>query len=148
MLETTADRQRVIDEEHLRLLAIGHYIAAALNVLMALLVFVYTTFLTVMFQGFPNTSPQSGLSENFNPVIFFGLFGTLSAIAMLLGAVGEFLTARYLTQRVNHTFCIIVSALDCLGVPFGTLLGIATLIALERPSVKAMFAQNSKRSSL
>jgi hypothetical protein len=48
MLETNPnfsfDRQRVLDEEHLRLLSIAHYIAAGFNALIALFGFAYGSF--------------------------------------------------------------------------------------------------------
>ena len=36
--------------------------------------------------------------------------------------------------------CLVVGALECMMMPFGTVLGVFTLIALTKPSVKALFA--------
>jgi hypothetical protein len=69
-------------------------------------------------------------------VMGFGL------IFMLLGlgfAFASYLTGRFLARRQHHTFCIVVSAIDCLSFPIGTLLGVFTLIVLFRPSVKQLF---------
>jgi O-antigen/teichoic acid export membrane protein len=47
---------------------------------------------------------------------------------------------RCLTQRRRYTLCLVVAALSCMLMPFGTVLGIFTLIVLMRPPVKAAFA--------
>ncbi|MNW11626.1 hypothetical protein D3C71_2091290 [compost metagenome] len=67
----------------------------------------------------------------------------LAAAMMFIGIVGGILTlmaARRLSQRRSLTLCIVVAAVSCMQIPFGTALGVFTLIVLNRPSVKAMFA--------
>ena len=49
------------------------------------------------------------------------------------------LAGRYLLQRTHYTFCLVVAAIACLLMPFGTALGIFTIIVLMRPSVREMF---------
>ncbi len=51
----------------------------------------------------------------------------------------SFLTGRFLARRQHPTFCIVVSALDCMCMPLGTALGVFTILVLQRPSVKEMF---------
>jgi hypothetical protein len=143
MLETnpnvfSIDRQRVLDEEHLRLLSIAHYIAAGFNAFIALIGFAYGSFFSIMLRNIPNNS-SSGFGSDFDPAALFGVLGGLFGVAMLFGAAAEFWVGRSLTRREGHTFCVIVSAFDCLSVPYGTLLGVASLVVLERPTVKALF---------
>jgi len=38
-------------------------------------------------------------------------------------------------------FCFVVACIECLFMPFGTVLGAFTIIVLMRPSVKNLFAQ-------
>jgi hypothetical protein len=35
--------------------------------------------------------------------------------------------------------CFVVAAIECIFMPFGTVLGVFTIIVLSRPSVKALF---------
>ena len=46
---------------------------------------------------------------------------------------------RFLAQRAYYTFCFVVAALECVFVPFGTVLGVFTIVVLQRPAVKEMF---------
>jgi hypothetical protein len=134
------DRQRVLDEEHLRLLSIAHYIAAVFNAFGALMGFGYGMFFSAMMRSFPN-STSSGFSGGFDPGLLFGLFGGLFGVAMLLGAAAEYWVGRNLARREGHTYCVVVSALGCLSVPYGTILGVASLMVLERATVRALFAR-------
>jgi hypothetical protein len=91
-----------------------------------------------MLRSIPSNT-SSGFGTDFDPALLFGVLGGLFGVAMLLGAAAEFWVGRCLARREGHTFCLVVSGFDCLSVPFGTLLGVASLIVLERPTVKALF---------
>jgi hypothetical protein len=54
-----------------------------------------------------------------------------------------FLAGRYLRQYRHYTFCLVVAGILCILVPFGTALGIFTIIVLVRPSVKTLFDQQT-----
>ena len=38
----------------------------------------------------------------------------------------------------HYLYCLVVAAVECMLVPFGTVLGVLTIIVLNRPSVKAL----------
>ncbi|MBW8809413.1 MAG: hypothetical protein JF591_11395 [Lysobacter sp.] len=82
-----------------------------------------------------NTATQDSASG----WVLLGLAVAMFFIAILGGAL-TLLVARRLSQRRSLTVCIIVAAVSCMQIPFGTALGVFTLIVLNRPSVKAMFA--------
>jgi len=63
----------------------------------------------------------------------FILFGW--AFAVLLAVAG-----RCLARRKGYTFCLVIAGISCLFMPFGTILGVFTIIVLSRPSVKELFA--------
>ena len=54
-------------------------------------------------------------------------------------AICLILSGRYMNRRKHLTFSIVIAAICCLQIPFGTILGVFTLIVLSRPSVKAMY---------
>lgn len=69
-------------------------------------------------------------------IIFFGwTFAALLAIA-----------GRSLNQRKRYTFCIVMAGIACFYMPFGTVLGIFTIIVLMRPSVRTLFAASTPAS--
>jgi hypothetical protein len=81
-----------------------------------------------------NTAPPPWFGAVFAGVGMFVLV-TVEALAVL-----SFLTGRFLSRRQHHTFCIVISAINCLTVPFGTALGVYTIVVLLRPSVKQLFS--------
>jgi hypothetical protein len=133
-MESSADQ----DREHLRLLSIFYYIWAALQSLAGLI--------GVAFVGvgaFLASSPQIAQSRNPPPpwlgAVFAGL-GAFVFVSVEVVAALSFFTGRFLSRRQHHTFCVVISALNCMSLPFGTALGVFSLIVLQRPSVKALFA--------
>jgi hypothetical protein len=44
-----------------------------------------------------------------------------------------------LTRRRRYTFCLVIAGLLCLWMPFGTILGVFTLVTLTKPPVRAQF---------
>ena len=47
---------------------------------------------------------------------------------------------RYLSQRRRYLFCLVTACVMAgLSMPFGTILGVFTIIVLMRPSVTAAF---------
>jgi hypothetical protein len=46
---------------------------------------------------------------------------------------------RKLDRRTGHLYCLVIAGLECFFMPFGTVLGVLTILVLIRPSVKLMF---------
>ena len=51
----------------------------------------------------------------------------------------ESFTLDWITQPNTAIYCIVIAAICCLSVPLGTILGIFTIIVLQRDTVKALF---------
>jgi hypothetical protein len=134
------------DQEHLRLLVIFSYILAGLTALMACFPLIHMAigfmFLShpEMLQGPPNQPPMPPEMSQFIGTLFI----VISAAAVLLGwiyAFCLFMAGKNLSNRRNYMFCLIVAGFSCLNIPFGTILGIFTLVVLLRPSVKTLFEE-------
>jgi hypothetical protein len=41
--------------------------------------------------------------------------------------------------RKAYSFALVIACIECLFVPFGTILGVFTIVTLSRESVKALF---------
>ncbi len=52
-----------------------------------------------------------------------------------------------LLQNKRWTFCFVMAILLCLNPPLGTILGVFTIVVLNRPSVKELFGRNEPASS-
>jgi len=134
-------RDQILDEEHLRLLSIGHYITGGFTIAIAsLFIFHFVFFLLIarnpeLFGGHSNAqAPPAGLM-NFLGVII-GLFIVAGwAYGSLTIYVG-----RCIKRRVRRTLTIVVACLNTLAMPFGTVLGVFTLMVLTRPRVKRLYS--------
>jgi hypothetical protein len=125
------------DEEHLRLLSIFHYVVAGMVALFSLfpvihLVIGIMTVINPAFLG-PGAPPPPFVGWLF---IGIGLFGILFGETM---AVLIFLTGRFLSRSKHHLFCMVIAGIECVIMPFGTVLGVFTLIVLLREPVKDLF---------
>ena len=126
--------------EHLRLLTIFHYIVGGITFLFACFPLMHVAFGILMATG---SMENAGHEGKFAPPRAFGLFIALFGCAFVgTGWViaGSMIAAgRFIAARKRHTFCIVVAAVSCIFMPFGTVLGVFTLIMLSKPQVKALF---------
>lgn len=125
------------DADHLRILAVFHYVFAGLALLgIGFLALHYLIMRTVM-------SPEV-LAQSRNPpppefLNLFVWFYAFFAAMMVIGGVLNLLVANNLRKRRSRMFCMVVAGLNCLQFPFGTVLGVFTLVTLSRDSVRIMF---------
>jgi len=139
-------RQAIVNEEHLRLLAIGYWVAGGMAAFFALFGLFYVFMGAVVAASFakiPATSvPPNQPPPAFLPWIFVGI-GLGIFLAAATFAALRFWTAVCLKRRTSRTFCLVVAALSCLEFPYGTTLGVFTFMVLGKPSVIQMFGASS-----
>ncbi len=124
------------DLEHLRLLSIFHYVVAGLASLFALFPLLHLVLgIGLATGGFGE--PQT--AETRLVGCFFIAFSVAWIACGLALAVCLVLAGRDLALRRRYTFCLVIAAIACAFMPFGTVLGIFTLLVLMRPSVKELF---------
>lgn len=126
--------------EHLQLLKIFHYVVAALAAAMGTFPLIHVAMGLFLVLG-PDLFSNEALSSE--PPAFIGWFlVAMGSAFVVLGwtfAILIFFTARFLRDRRRYTFIQVVSAFQCLMFPFGTILGVFTLLTLGRASVKPLF---------
>ena len=126
------------DEEHLRLLKFGYYIMAAMMGFFTLFSLLYIFLGGLFASGAIPVKDGSREDPRVMGFIFLGLgFGVL--LVGLTATLLTFLTGRSLKDRRHHLFCLIIAALSCLQIPWGTAIGVCTFMVLNRPNVKAQF---------
>jgi hypothetical protein len=133
------------DLEHVRLLSIFHYVMAGIGALFACFPVFHLVFGLVLL--FAPGALEHGPKGNPEIPRFIGLFFAGFAAAMILAgwtvAFCVFLAGRFLAGHSHYTFCLVVAGVLCIMVPFGTVLGVFTIIVLMRPSVKTLFQQQA-----
>jgi hypothetical protein len=132
------NQQQILDNEHLRLLSIFHYVKGGITALFSCIPIIHVV-LGLFFIFAPHLFGQ-GKDQ---PPAFLGwLFVSLGGTLILFGwtlAVLVLLAGRCIARRRHHTFCLVMACVECLSVPFGTVLGVFTILVLNRQSVKPLF---------
>lgn len=88
---------------------------------------------------------QEGLP--FNPAVIISSLGIFALLLSLIMTVMTFLAAKYIGERRNHTFVVIVSIFTCISGLLGLLLGIFALIELHKTHVKPLFGRGTSGHS-
>lgn len=129
------------DIQHLNILSIFHYVVAGISGLFSLFpIFHLMMGISMLTGGF---FPSEAEMEAPFPFGMFGLMFTLIPAAMIFfGLVfSAFIAAAgyFLAKRKNHMFCLVMAGVSCIFMPFGTVLGVFSIIVLSRPTVKELF---------
>jgi hypothetical protein len=128
------------DNEHLRLLAIFHCIVAGLAALFSFFPLLYTAMGAIFLFAARHGTSKPG--EELPPEILGWLFVAFGALFFLAGiamAICILFAGISLSRRRCYWFAFVVACIECIFIPFGTILGIFTIIVLSRESVKALF---------
>ena len=127
------------DTEHLRILSICHYVLAGLCVFPLL----YGLFYLLMGIFFGVAIANSPQPDNGPPAVLFGgifvFVGLVISLVALTFGILLYKAGRNLSSHQNHTFCFVIACIACAFMPFGTILGIFTIVVLMRESVKGLF---------
>ncbi len=124
------------DLERLRWLSIGFYVNAAISLVFALFPFIH------LFIGIAAVTGKLDDGKNSPPLFFGWLFIGVASFFIVTGfalAICNFLAARFLKRQTKYMFCFVMSCVNCMFAPLGTVLGIFAIIVLARDSVKALF---------
>ena len=127
------------DEQHLSLLSIFHFIVGGMTGLFSCLPIFHLAFGIAIICG---ALDSAGGTKDHIPH-FIGWFLALFALVFIL--IGWSLTITIISaglklkRRKNWLYCMIIAGIECVMFPFGTVLGVFTIIVLMRDSVKMLF---------
>ncbi len=126
------------DQEHLNLLATFHYVVGGIGVLFACMPLLHLGFGIAFLAGaIPEANDGSGPPEWFG--LLFVLIGGMFFIIGQAIAWGIIYSGKQLKNRRKYMFSFIVACVMCFFIPFGTVLGIFTIVVLSRESVKQLY---------
>ena len=127
------------DVEQIRLLAIFHYVVGGMAALFSMVPLVHLVMGLAVVTGH---LPMEGANPGDRIVgwFFVGLAVMFIAAGLTFAAV-VVAAGRSLSRQVRYTFCLVVAALECLFMPFGTVLGVLTMVVLRRRSVRERFGR-------
>ena len=163
-LSNNFERQ-VIATDRLRLLSLAYYISGAIGaVLVSFLLLHFFMFLGLSFMPAsqwasparsPMTAPYRSTSPSPAPTvsqssdiaqgppaimlrIFAGVIGLIIICGWTLGALTAY-AGHCLKKRKHKLFIYVMAGINCIWIPYGTILGIATILLFQWPEVQAEF---------
>jgi hypothetical protein len=139
--QLTPEARRIVDDEHIKLLSIFHYIVAGLALAGLLFLCLHFMLMTAVFFNSQMWRSNKGYSGP-PPQVFEVIMTCVYLVAggfLVAGGILNFLSAKFLRQRIHRTFSLVTAGLNCLQFPLGTALGVFTITVLSRPSVRERY---------
>jgi hypothetical protein len=136
------------DKEHLQMLAIFHYIVAGLAALFSFFPLLYTTVGAVFIFAARHGTAKPG--EELPPEFLGWIFAVIGSVLFLIGiamAICILIAGRSLAHCKRYSFALVTACIECLFVPFGTILGVFTIVVLSRESVRGLFSTATVQAS-
>lgn len=123
------------DEQNLNLLSIFHYVVGAFTILCS------SVFLVHVGIGIAMIAGKLDGKEGPPPELGW-VFVALGSMAVIIGwtlGILMIVAGRKLKMRTSRTFCLVIAAIECTLSPFGTILGVFTIVVLMKESVIQLF---------
>ncbi len=131
------------DAEHLQLLVIFHFVIAGMALFGVAIMLLQFRMMDTFFTD-PEIWKSNGHS-NPPPASFFAMFrwfATIFGCYALLSLLLNVSSGICLVLRKYRVFSLVVAGINCLYVPFGTALGVMTIIVLTRESVQSIYRRS------
>lgn len=96
------------------------------------------------FGAYFTSIPEFSDAENapsFNPGIIFFIVGGIGFIICIAMGIIQLMASKYIKEIRRHDFIMVAAILSCLTGILGILLGIFTIIELQKPHVKKLFGK-------
>jgi hypothetical protein len=138
MMNAMVSQQEIVDAEHLRLLRIGFFISAATNIIWVFFPLIYVGMGAFMLFGAFDDGKSSGAPPKSIGLVFICI-GMAISLVMAAFSTLKLLTAQAIGKRKWKGLIFTTAVISCLGVPWGTALGVLTLLVMTRPSVASQF---------
>jgi hypothetical protein len=130
-------------QENLRILAIFHYVVGGLHALLSSFGLIHVCmglFLLLSPASFTSPDVQMSGPPQWIGLIFMMVGGGIVLTGWTLGFF-TILSGRYIALRKKRMFSLVMGCINCILFPFGTVLGVFTIILLTRDDVKAMYGE-------
>ena len=125
------------DEEHLQLLSIFHFVVAIIAGLFSLFPVIHLL-VGIGMTAFSFIEPKDTFPIAIVGIIFI-VFATLWIAFGLAFTTCVLFTGRFLKMRMHYKYCLVMAGVECIFMPFGTILGVFTIVFLMKENVKNTF---------
>ena len=137
-------QQEIVDNEHLNLLSIFYFIFGGLTIFTSFIILAYITLFSAIFTNLPiNGSDIEEFPVGIISLVFAGLFILVFAYGVLLIIAGV-----NIRKKDKRVFSLVIGALAITSFPFGTALGVFSIIVLTRNSVIELYRLEAEREKI
>ena len=136
--------QEILDSEHLNLLSIFYFIFGGLTIFTSFIILAYITIFSAIFTNIPIEDSDI---ENFPLEIIFYAFAALFIFVFGYGIL-LIIAGVNIRKKAKRVFSLVVGALAILSFPFGTALGVFSIIVLTRNSVVELYHLEAEREKM
>jgi hypothetical protein len=136
------------DQKYLTILSVFHFAVAAMIALISCFPIIHLVVGISMLADFgnipydPEVPRTAALMFQLMPV-FFIVIASILIVSGWAFAASVALSGLFLYRRGHHTFCLVMAGAECMFTPFGTVLGIFTILLLSKPEVRQFFKAGS-----
>lgn len=128
------------EQEQLKLLSIFYYVFGGFTAAFSFFP-LFHIIIGILFLAEPGLFANKELDTPIPALLgwLFIVFGTVFILLGLANAICLIYAGRFLVRKKHYLFCLVVACLACISFPFGTTLGIFTIIVINHQSVKEQF---------
>ncbi len=130
---------------NLKTLSLFHFIMSGFTALVSCFPLIHVTmgiiFVIASKNGAFETKPDAPPPEIVG--LLFIIIGSLIFLIGMTIAFLIFMSGKNLRNAKRYTFCMAMACILCLMVPYGTVLGVFTIIILTKQPVKELFSQKN-----
>ncbi len=147
---TEIERQEVIDNEHLKLMSIVHFVYSIPTLLISAYLALYSCMILFMMFVVPFSGDDSIDAEG---KIFFGIFAAVMFIftfISFLAGIGLIVSGVSIRKKIQRKLSFIITIPLLMSFPTGTLICVLSIILFNRPSIKKLYSDThtNKKTTL
>lgn len=136
--------QEILDNEHLNLLSIFYFIFGGLTIFTSFIILVYITLFSAIFTNIPLEGSDI---EDFPFEILFFVFAGLFLLVFGYGIL-LIIAGINIRKKAKRVFSLIIGAMALISFPFGTAMGVFSIIVLTRNSVIELYSLEAEREKM
>lgn len=133
------DESSIYQTNNLKMFSTLFLVKGILNIFISLFFLIYASLGSLIFNM---DEIKNGMDEiPFSPGYIFVIIGSIGFFVSIAFAIATLVASKYLKVPKNYTFIMVIAFLNCLTGVLGILLGVFTIIELNKPHVKQLFGR-------
>ena len=128
-----------IDANHLKLLSIFHFVKAGMDFLGIIIITAHYEMSQLFFKLWEE---QKHVAPPIEFAISKWIYLIFAVLCIVFGVL-NLISGLFIRARIHRTFSLVIAGVNCFFTPYGTLLGVFSIIVLIRDSVQELYRASS-----